>query len=106
MGHQQIISYQLTLEEMNGITEAHIHSGKQCENGPVVAGVFNPSMSGLRTGAINGLLKTGTLTSSNLTEPITGQEISALVNMIRCGGAYVNVHTTRNQNGAVRGQRS
>ena len=30
--------------------------------------------------------------------------LSALVNMIRSGEAYVNVHTTQNQNGEVRGQ--
>jgi hypothetical protein len=29
---------------------------------------------------------------------------TSLVNMIRTGGAYVNVHTTQNQNGEVRGQ--
>jgi hypothetical protein len=105
VGHNLIISYQLNLKNMNGVTGAHIHSGKQGENGPVVAGLFNPSMSGPPTGAINGQLKSGTLTSSDLTGPLAGElSISALVNMIRSGGAYVNVHTTQNQNGEVRGQ--
>jgi CHRD domain len=104
VGHQQIISYQLNLENISGVTGAHIHSGKQGENGPVVAGLFNPSMSGPPTGAINGQLKTGSLTSSDLTGPLAGQQISALVTMIRSGGAYVNIHTTQNQNGEVRGQ--
>jgi hypothetical protein len=36
---------------------AHIHSGKQGVNGQPVAGLFNPSMSGPPTGAVNGLLK-------------------------------------------------
>jgi hypothetical protein len=100
VGHQQIISYQLDLENINGVTGAHIHSGKQSENGPVVAGLFNPSMTGLPTGVH------GTLTSSDLTGPLAGQQISALVSMIRSGGAYVNVPTTQNQNGEVRGQLS
>jgi hypothetical protein len=105
VGHQQIISYQLNLENISGVTGAQIHSGKQGENGPVVAGLFNPSMSRPPTGAINGQLKSGTLTSSDLTGPLAGElSISALVNMIRSGGAYVNVHTTQNQNGEVRGQ--
>ena len=30
------IDYQLNLKNMNGVTGAHIHSGKQGENGPVV----------------------------------------------------------------------
>ena len=105
VGHNQIISYQLNLKNMNGVTGAHVHSGKQGENGPVVAGLFNPSMSGPPTGAINGQLKSGTLTSSDLTGPLAGElSISALVNMIRSGGAYVNVLTTQNQKGEVRGQ--
>jgi len=104
VGHQQIISYQLNLENISGVTGAHIHSGKRGENGPVVAGLFNPSMSGPPTGAINGQLKTGSLTSSDLTGPLAGQQISALVTMIRSGGAYVNVPTTQNRNGEVRGQ--
>ena len=105
VGHQQIISYQLNLKKMNGVTGAQIHSGNQGENGPVVAGLFNPSMSRPPTGAINGQLKSGTLTSSDLTGPLAGElSISALVNMIRSGGAYVNVQTTQNQNGEVRGQ--
>jgi hypothetical protein len=103
VGHQQIISYQLNLENMTGVTGAHVHSGKQGENGPVVADLFNPSMGGPPTGAINGQLRKGSLTSSDLTGPLAGQQISALVNMIRSGGAYVNV-TTQNQNGEVRGQ--
>jgi hypothetical protein len=53
---------------MTSVMEIHIHSGKQGVNGPVVAGLFNPSMSGPPTGAVNGLLKKGTLTSSDLSD--------------------------------------
>jgi hypothetical protein len=98
------VDYQLNLTNIKGVIGAHIHSGKQGENGPVVAGLFNPSMNGPPTGAINGQLTKGTLTSSDLTGPLSGKQISALVNMLRSGAAYVNVHTTQNQNGEVRGQ--
>ena len=104
VGHQLIINYQLNLINMSGVTGAHIHNRKQGENGPVVAGLFNPSMSGPATGAINGQLKAATLTSSDLTGPLAGKQITDLVDMIRSGGAYVNIHTTQNQNGEVRGQ--
>lgn len=63
--------------------------------------LFNPSNP---TDAINGKLTAGTLTSSELTASLHNKEISALVNMIRSGEADVNVHTTQNQNGEVRGQ--
>jgi hypothetical protein len=62
------------------------------------------SMSGPTTGPINGLLTAGTLTSSQLTGPLAGKTIDNLVSMIRSGDAYVNVHTTQNQNGEIRGQ--
>jgi hypothetical protein len=89
---------------MNSVMGAHIHSGKQGQNGPVVAGLFNPDMSGPPTGTVNGLLKKGTLTSTNLSGQLAGKQISDLVNLIKSGGAYVNVHTTKNQNGEIRGQ--
>ena len=66
VGHQQVINYQLDLKNIRGVTGTHIHSGKQGANGPVVAGLFNPSMNGPPTGAINGLLMAGTLTSSQI----------------------------------------
>jgi len=89
---------------MKGVTGAHIHIGKQGENGPAVATLFNPSNSGPPTGTINGLLTAGSLTSSKLTGPLTGKAIGNLVIIIRGGGAYVNVHTTQNRNGEIRGQ--
>ena len=100
-GHEQVLSFQLSLKNINGVTGAHIHNGKQGENGPVVADLFKPSGP---TGAINGKLAAGTLTSSKLTGSLHNKELSALVNMIRSGEAYVNVHTTQNQNGEIRGQ--
>jgi len=89
---------------MKGVTGADIHIGKQGENGPAVATLFNPSNSGPPTGTINGLLTAGSLTSSKLTGPLTGKAIGNLVIIIRGGGAYVNVHTTQNRNGEIRGQ--
>jgi hypothetical protein len=104
VGHQQVINYELHLKNIKGVTGAHIHIGNQGENGPVVAGLFNPSMSGPPTGAINGLLSAGTLTSSQLTGPLAGKTMGSLLIIIRGGGAYVNVHRTQNQNGEIRGQ--
>ena len=100
-GHEQVLSFELSLKNITGVMGVHIHNGKQGENGPVIADLFSPSSP---TGAINGKLAAGTLTSSKLTGSLHNKELSALVNMIRTGEAYVNVHTTQNQNGEVRGQ--
>ena len=104
VGHQQVINYELHLKNIRGVIGAHIHIGNQGENGPVVAGLFNPNMNRTPTGVINGLLSAGTLTSSELTGPLAGKTIDNLLIIIRGRGAYVNVHTSQNLNGEVRGQ--
>jgi hypothetical protein len=46
----------------------------------------------------------GKITSSDLQGPLAGKQISDLVDLMKSGGAYVNVHTNQNQNGEIRGQ--
>jgi len=102
VGHQQVMSYRLSLKNITGVTGVQINSGKQGENGPVVAVLFKPTTP---TGTINGRLTVGTLTPSELTGPLHGElSLAALVDMIRSEEAYVNVLTSQNQNGEVRGQ--
>jgi hypothetical protein len=84
---------------------AHIHQGKQGQNGPIIAGLFNPSMSSPPTGEINGsLIKGANITSSGLQGPLVGKQIPDLITLINNGEAYVNIHTEKNQNGELRGQ--
>ena len=61
-------------------------------------------MSGPPTGAVNGQLSKGTITSADLQGPLTGKHISDLVKLLKTGGAYINVHTSKNQDGEIRGQ--
>ena len=70
VGHQLVMNYQLSLKNITGVTAVLIHNGKQGENGPTVANLFNTSKP---TGPINGLLTAGTLTSSKLTGPLQGK---------------------------------
>jgi hypothetical protein len=46
----------------------------------------------------------GKITSADLQGPLAGKQMSDLVNIMKNGGAYVNVHTQQNQNGEIRGQ--
>jgi hypothetical protein len=69
---------------------AHIHQGKAGEIGQPIT---NPLSMGK-----------GKITSSDLEGPLAGKQIADLVDIMRNGGAYVNVHTQQNQNGEIRGQ--
>jgi hypothetical protein len=59
-------------------------------------------MTGPPTGAVNGVLSKGTSAASDLKGPLTGKQLSDLVNLIKSGNAYVNVHTTQNPRGEIR----
>lgn len=95
------ISYKVSVNNMNSITMAHIHSGKKDVNGPIVVTLFH---SANPTGPMNGILSQGNATSANLEGPLKGKQMSDLVSLLKSGGAYANVHTTQNPKGEIRGQ--
>lgn len=98
------LTYVLNVTNINGIMGAHIHSAKQAENGPVVAGLFNPGMIGPPTGKVDGVLAKGNITSPDLQGTLPGKQVSDLVNLMKSDGAYVDIHTQQHQNGEIRGQ--
>ena len=95
------MTYRIRVANINGVTMAHIHSGKTGKNGPIVVTLFK---SATPTGRVNGLLSQGTITSTNLEGPLKGKTISDLVKLINDGKAYANVHTQQNPKGEIRGQ--
>jgi CHRD domain len=84
------INYDLTTTNLNGFMMAHIHQGKSGENG-------QPITTPLQMGK-------GKITSSDLQGSLAGKQMPDLVDLMKNGGAYVNVHTNQNQNGEIRGQ--
>lgn len=94
------LSYKLIVANIEDVTQAHIHVAPAGVNGPVVAFLFG-FVPGVTT---NGVLAEGTITSSDLIGPLAGQPLSALVDAMRAGNAYVNVHTVANPGGEIRGQ--
>ena len=92
----------LAVSNLRGVTAAHIHIGRPGENGPIVLSLYGPS-PGVNIGAST-VLTNRTFTAANLTGPLAGMPLSALVRHILTGNAYVNVHTLANPNGEIRGQ--
>jgi hypothetical protein len=100
------LHYVLNVSAITGVMGAHLHAGPSTQNGPAIAGLFSPSMAGHPTGKVNGPLSKGIIRASNLTGPLAGKELSDLILLIKTGNTYVNVHTTENRGGEIRGQLS
>jgi CHRD domain len=99
------IHYKLTVANIENVTMSHIHEGVTGANGPVVVWLY-PSTPPpvLKPGRSDGVLAEGTITSANLTGPLTGKSITDLLNDLKSGNAYVNVHTSQYPGGEIRGQ--
>jgi hypothetical protein len=100
----QSISYKLITANIENVTMAHIHIGAPAVNGPVVVWLY-PSAPPLQLipGRSDGVLATGTITAASLRGQLAGQPLSALLELMNRGEAYVNVHTTQFPSGEIRG---
>ena len=84
---------------------AHIHLQAPGANGPIVVWLYPPAPPPqLIPGRFDGVLAEGTFTAANLMGPLAGMSLEDLVAEMRAGNTYVNIHTTANPGGEVRGQ--
>jgi hypothetical protein len=95
------LSYRLLVANIDEVVQAHIHVGPADANGPVVAFLFGPVDP---TGRVFGTLARGEITAADLVGPLAGQPLSALIDEIESGNAYVNVHTADYPMGEIRAQ--
>ena len=103
------LKFWLFVQNLEGVTQAHIHCGAPDVNGPVVAFLFGFVAEGVTV--TNGLLASGAVRDADVI-PRPGSEVcpggvsdfAELVEKIRSGEAYVNVHTIANPPGEIRGQ--
>jgi len=83
--------YRLNVANIDEVVQAHIHVGAAGTNGPIVAFLYGAVPAG--GGRQTGVLATGTITAANLIGPLLGHPLSDLIDEIRSGNAYANVHT-------------
>lgn len=97
------LEFSLSVDDMTDITAAHIHLGEPGENGPVVAFLFDPAAP-ITVNALT-IISSGEITAGdvNTAQGFDGT-FASLMEEIRAGRAYVNVHTVANPDGEIRGQ--
>lgn len=89
------LSYKLIVANIRNVVAAHIHLAPAGTNGPIVAFLYGNEPAG--GGRIQGVIGEGVITESNLIGPLAGLRLSALIDEIEQGNAYVNVHTNDGQ---------
>lgn len=97
------MNYEVYVTDIDGVTLAQIYQGQEGENGPAVSTLIRfkditPS------GPVNGLLTQGIITADSLQGPLSGKQVSDLTELIENNNTYVEVQTTENPNGEIRGQ--
>jgi hypothetical protein len=95
------IDYKLIAANIENVFMAHIHmvdaAAAPGVNGPIVVWLYPSTTPDVRApvggGRIQGVIAQGTITAANLTGPLTGHSLSDLIQAMRTGKAYVNLHT-------------
>lgn len=99
------IHYKLIVANIENVLMAHIHNAPAGVNGGVVVWLYPSSPPPqLIEGRFQGVLAEGTITADDLVGGLAGQSLEVLLDEMKTGNTYVNVHTSQNPGGEVRGQ--
>lgn len=100
------LSYDVWAWNISDITMAHLHMAPAGQNGEVVFWLYptEGQTAKLIAGGIIGTIAKGTITAAKLVGPLQGKTIQDLVDKIKAGDIYVQVHTQAHAEGEIRGQ--
>ncbi len=105
------LKVQVVVSNIVDVIGAHIHMAAAGANGPIVASFVPDTADFLGDGPFvtqpinkQGVLVRGTITAADLLGPLAGQRMKALVDAMRNGNTYFNVHTSEHRPGEIRGQ--
>ena len=88
---KQRVDYIIQTNNLSNITAAHFHDGRRGQNGPIVKDINIDPITGAGVGS---------WTTTDVTQPLTAE----LIEKLKQGRLYVNVHTTNFPGGEIRGQ--
>jgi hypothetical protein len=107
------IQYELSYSDLEGeIQQAHIHFGQPGVNGGIVVFLCTNLGNGPAgtqpcpppPATINGTLRASDMVGLAAGQGIAAGEFGELIQAIRAGKTYVNVHSTKHTGGEIRGQ--
>lgn len=93
----QTVAFTLSAANLTSATAAHIHlGGAAVSAGQILATLYtNPSDTALTTTQV---------AAASLSPTVIGVSLDSLASLMRAGAAYVDIHTTANPTGLIRGQ--
>ncbi len=92
---------------------SHIHFAQKSVNGPIIVWLCgtttNPGPAGTQTcpgrsGVIHGTFTSANVLASPTTQQLPAGDLADLIEAMRAGVAYVNIHSTVSPGGEMRGQ--
>jgi len=108
----QSITYTLTYGGLQGqVRQSHIHVAQKSVNGGIVVWLCgttnNPGPTGTQTCPQSGTIS-GTIVAADVqavaTQQVAAGDLQEIIDALRAGIAYVNVHTDLSPGGEIRGQ--
>lgn len=101
----EMLYYKLIVANIEDVRMSHIHLAPEGANGPIVVWLYPSGPPPvLIEGSTNGVLAEGVITEESLGGSLAGQPLSVLIDAMKAGNAYVNVHTLAHPGGEIRGQ--
>ena len=83
------VAYKVSVEKLTNIGAADLHLGAETQNGPLVVKLWSKGKKGEYTG----VLAEGTFDAGDFQGSMAGSPMSDLIEELKAGNVYVNVHT-------------
>ena len=110
----QEIPFTLTYDDLEGaVTQSHIHFGQKSVNGGIVVWLCQTGQAAAPAGTavcppppatVTGVITPAQVVAQTPNQGIEAGAFDELVNALRAGVAYANVHSTKWPGGEIRGQ--
>ncbi len=110
---EQSFQWELTFSGLTNVTQAHIHFGERAVSGAVVIWLCSnlaspPTPAGVQACPTSAGMVSGTATASDVVsvpaQGISAGDFAKILDAIRAGVAYANIHTVAHPPGEIRGQ--